>query len=322
MEISTDEGDDGTQDWPSHRNREVPDASDSEFSSSGDKGGDEEYDAIHVGSGAAVRGGGGVARRGWGPTALAGNLLGVHACRSGSEPRPQAQAALRQQRRARRSTEQQRRQAAAAIGPDLPEVNERPPTARRQHLNGNWADQQLAAALRAVEKGVAIETVASHYQIPRSTLRSHVTGLSRGRKRGKAPVLIVDEEQQLVDYIIQMQGLGFPLSLSQLKLKVALITQERATPFVHGIPGAGWLRWFRRHHPELALRLAQGLNTNRARGLCPANVNTLYNNLSEFYKRYKYPPSNIWNCDESGTQAGLNRGAYVLAKRGCSLYHT
>jgi hypothetical protein len=48
--------------------------------------------------------------------------------------------------------------------------------------------------------------------------------LNRGRKRGKAPKLIVDEEQQLVDYIIQMQGLGFPLSLSQLKFKVALIT--------------------------------------------------------------------------------------------------
>jgi hypothetical protein len=38
--------------------------------------------------------------------------------------------------------------------------------------------------------------------------------MSRSRKKGKAPVLTVDEEQQLVDYIIQMQGLGFPLSLS------------------------------------------------------------------------------------------------------------
>jgi hypothetical protein len=173
-----------------------------------------------------------------------------------------------------------------------------------------------------VDQGVAVGTIASHYEIPRSTLRSHVTGISKGRKRGKAPVLIVDEEQQLVDYIIQMQGLRFPLSLSQLKLKVALITHERATPFVHGIPGARWLRWFRRRHLELALRLAQGLDTNCARGLCPANVNTFYNNLSELYERYKYPPSNIWNCNESGAQAGQNGGAYVLAKRGSHVVHS
>jgi hypothetical protein len=183
-------------------------------------------------------------------------------------------------------------------------------------------DQQLAATLRVVDQGVAVGTLASHYQIPRSTLCSHVTGLSRGRKRGKVPILTVDEEQQLMDYIIQMQGLGFPLSLSQLKLKVALITQERTTPFVHGILGAGWLRWFKRRHPELALKLAQGLDTNLARGLCLANINTFYNNLSELYERYKYPPSNIWNCDESGAHAGQNGGAYVLAKCGSHIVHS
>jgi hypothetical protein len=140
MEISANEGDDGTRDWPSRRNREVPDASDSEFTSSDDEGGDEEYAAspVHVGSGATVIGGGGGAGRGWGPAALAGNLFGVHACRSGSEPRPEAQAALWQQLPASRSTEhQRRRQTTSAAGPDMHEVNEQPPAARRQHLNGN-----------------------------------------------------------------------------------------------------------------------------------------------------------------------------------------
>jgi hypothetical protein len=231
-----------------------------------------------------------------------------------------------QHRPTRASTEDQRRgQAAAAAGRAMPELNEQPPAAHRQHLKGNWTDQQLATTLQAVDQGVAVGTVASHYEIPRSTLRSHVTGISRGRKRGKAPLLTVDEEQQLMDYIIQMQGLGFSLSFSQLKLKVTLITQERATPFVYGIPGACWLRWFKRRHPELALRLAHGLDTNRARRLCPANINTFYSNLSELYERYKYPPSNIWNCDENGAQVGWNGGAYGSSQTWitcCSLCHT
>lgn len=141
--------------------------------------------------------------------------------------------------------------------------------------------------------------VASHFDIPRSTLCSHVIGVTRDRKRGQALVLTTEEEQQLVDYIIQIQELGFLLSLSQLKLKMELIIQERASLFVHGILAAGWLHWFRRHHQKLAFRLAQGLDNNCARGLCPTNVNTFYNSLSELYKKYKYPPSNIWNCDKN-----------------------
>ena len=74
------------------------------------------------------------------------------------------------------------------------EVNKRPPTARRQHLNGNWTDQQLATTLRAADQGVVVEIVASYYQIPRSTLCSHIIGMRRGTKRGKAPILIIDEE--------------------------------------------------------------------------------------------------------------------------------
>jgi hypothetical protein len=63
-----------------------------------------------------------------------------------------------------------------------------------------------------------------------------------------------------------MQQLGFSLTILQLKLKVALMTQGRDTPFTNRIPGTGWLRWFRKRHPELSVRVAQGLNAKHARG--------------------------------------------------------
>jgi hypothetical protein len=133
MELSGDEGHDGIQDWPSRRNREVPDASDSEFVSSDDKGGVDEYvgSIVHVGSGAAVMGGG--HGRGWGPTAPVANLLWPHACRSPNSregtiaglPRPEPQGTQVQHRTTRASTEDQRRgQAAAAAKRAMPELNE------------------------------------------------------------------------------------------------------------------------------------------------------------------------------------------------------
>jgi hypothetical protein len=98
-----------------------------------------------------------------------------------------------------------------------------------------------------------------------------------------------------------MQNLGFLLTIFQLKLKVALITQGRDTPFTDGIPSAGWMRWFRRRHPKLFLRMAQGLDAKRARSLCAENVHSFYHeNLSCLYGAHNYSPSHIWNCDETG----------------------
>jgi hypothetical protein len=111
-----------------------------------------------------------------------------------------------------------------------------------------------------------------------------LAGTILSRKRGAAPVLADAEEQQLVQYLISMQNLGFPLTISQL-------------------------------------RLAQGLDSKRARSLSAVNVNSFYENLSCLYDAHNYSPSHIWNCDETGVQAGRNGGAYVLAKTGTRSVH-
>jgi hypothetical protein len=54
----------------------------------------------------------------------------------------------------------------------------------------------------------------------------------------------------------------------------------------------------------LLLQITQGLEIGHARGLCPANVESFYKNLFEAYEMHRYPPSQIWNCDEFGAQAG------------------
>jgi hypothetical protein len=189
------------------------------------------------------------------------------------------------------------------------------------YRNGNWSNAQLQGALRVYDHGTSVNGAAAMFDIPRTTVRVHLAGTVLSRKRGAAPVLTDAEEQQLVQYLISMQNLDFPLTISQLKLKVAMITQGRDMPFTNGIPGPGWLRWFRRRHPELSLRLAQGLDSKRARSLSAVNVNSFYENLSCLYDAHNYSPFHIWNCDETGVQAGHNGGAYVLAKTGTRSVH-
>lgn len=87
------------------------------------------------------------------------------------------------------------------------------------------------------------------------------------------------------------RGLGLTPAL--LKLKVYEITRTRVTPFKNGIPGDGWLRWFKRRHLELALWVAEALSSARAKSLCPENVQSFYDNLQELYTSHTYPPDQV-----------------------------
>ena len=175
---------------------------------------------------------------------------------------------------------------------------------RRIKKNGNWTDEQLRSALAAVDDGFPMRMAAIQNNIPYSSFRDWCFGRTRSRRRGKMSVLTPEEESELVQYLIKMCDAGFGLSPTALKMKVYEMTKTRCTPFTDGIPGGGWMRWFKRRHPELTIRSAQALETARAKSVCPENVASLYNNLEQLYGMHKYPTHRIWNCDESGAQAG------------------
>ena len=190
--------------------------------------------------------------------------------------------------------------------------------------NGNWTNAQLRRAMDAItDQGMKVRTAARTFGVPNTSLRDHLYGKTIGRRRGVKPTLQHDEEEKLVDYLFKMQDLGHPLTPLQLRLKVAQATQTRETPWsAGGVPGRSWLRNFKHRHPELATRKSQPLEVARARGLCQSTVSSLYHNLEDLYTTFNYPPSHIWNCDESGVQAGRGGGATVLAKVGSKSVHT
>jgi hypothetical protein len=107
--------------------------------------------------------------------------------------------------------------------------------------------------MATIERGCPIQTTALDYDVPKSTLHSHIMELTLTRKRGRKPILSAVEEEKLVNYIHRMARYGHPLNLTKLKIKVAEATQLCDTPFTDGIPGPGWLRWFQKPHPELLL---------------------------------------------------------------------
>ena len=169
--------------------------------------------------------------------------------------------------------------------------------------------------MTALDRGAPIAAVARFHGIPTTSLADHVNRKIQGRKRGSPPILNQEEEKALETYMLQMADYGHPLTTEQLRLKVTLLTQERVIVFTNGIFGIRWLHWFQKRHPHLTRRQSQELQFSRVKGLCAKNVATFYENLQQLYEKYEYPPENIWNCDESGAQAGKSGGGRVWCKK-------
>jgi hypothetical protein len=193
---------------------------------------------------------------------------------------------------------------------------------RQRRRTGLWTDDQLRDALNAVDDGMSMRKAANAFKIPYSSFREWCHGIRRTRKKGPPTVLSTEEEEELVKYLIEMCDRGYGLSPTALRMKVYEITQSRWTPFRNGIPGNGWMRWWKRRHPDLTLRVSQALESARAKGLCEENVRSFFENLQHLYSMHEYQPDRIWNCDESGGQAGRNGGAIVIARRGARRVHS
>ena len=78
--------------------------------------------------------------------------------------------------------------------------------------------------MAAVDRGYPVQTATLDYDVPRSTLHSHVMGITLLQKCRRKPVLSTAEEGKLVNYIYEMARHGHPLNLTELKIKIVEAT--------------------------------------------------------------------------------------------------
>ena len=103
-----------------------------------------------------------------------------------------------------------------------------------------WSNEALHLAIEGLDEGYKINEVCKKYNIPRSLLRDDVVGKCRRRKMGPKTVLSMDEEEKLCEYIKLMVKWRHSMTPTQLKAKVAKITQDKITPFKNGVPRYSW----------------------------------------------------------------------------------
>ena len=160
---------------------------------------------------------------------------------------------------------------------------------------GKWTNDDLVGALACYDIGYELGKCCIAFNIPKSSLRDHLSGKTKSRKIGAKTILTKEEERLIIEFMDEMVKIGQPLTLHMLKLKVAEICQGILTPFKDGIPGNNWLYWFRQRHPHLVMRVPQRLEIARAKAMNPTIGHGFHSNL--LYNKYAYNASHIWNVD-------------------------
>lgn len=116
-------------------------------------------------------------------------------------------------------------------------------------------------------------------------------------------ILTNEKESKVIKYILSMCDRSLDLSPTTLKMKVFEITRIQSIPFKNEISSDGWLRWFKKCHSKLIVRVIQALTSFREKELYKKNEQTFYDNLSGLHALHDYLPKRISNCDEFDVQA-------------------
>ena len=91
------------------------------------------------------------------------------------------------------------------------------------HRCSSWLDTTLEVAMQAMDVGESVRSASRCFGIPPISLRNHIYGHNLERNKDRQGVLRKHEEDELVDYIVKMQSLGWPITIGLVRLKVAEI---------------------------------------------------------------------------------------------------
>nr|CAI5862406.1 unnamed protein product [Callosobruchus analis] len=171
----------------------------------------------------------------------------------------------------------------------------------------------MISAVAAVQtKKMGYLKASKTFSVPRATLFRFVKEKNDSiaevvdKPIGRKPVLDRDIESQLVDYILVMEGLFY-----------GLIRMDLRRLAYQGVAGRYWLKGFlKRHQNILSVRQPTGTSYARANGFTRERMNEFYDNLETIQSTTSFPPSRIFNVDETGLSIVQSKTAKVIARKG------
>lgn len=192
-----------------------------------------------------------------------------------------------------------------------------------------YTNEDVEKAIDAVRRnGMSVNAAAKSFGIPQSTLQDKISGkYAVQAKVGRPSVLMPEEENILVHWVINLAKLGFPVSKDQLISSVSKLVKElnRETPFVGSTPGNKWFNLFLNRHPEISQRVSQALTTARG-NITEEQIRRWFLEVKSYMEEKNLldvfeNPKRIFNTDETAFYL-CPTGKTVLARKGEKTIHS
>ena len=142
----------------------------------------------------------------------------------------------------------------------------------------------MKRANAAVEgEGISVRRASELYHVPRSTLHERISGrVKHGVKPGPSALLTLEEEEELVGFLIKCARIGYPHTRKQVMALVQSIARGKG---IETTVSEGWWEHFRQRHSGVSLRIAAALSVAR---LMASDMDSLNNYFDLLGKPMKF----------------------------------
>jgi hypothetical protein len=146
------------------------------------------------------------------------------------------------------------------------------------------------------------------FQIPYSTLQDRFQNRkTKKESHVSQQILTPIEESTLENWIYRAAKLGAPITLKLVKIMASEIQSERSSNNDETQPSPISDRWvdrFRTRRPRIKTCFSRTIDTARSTALDFSTIKSYFDNLGDLLREHKYPPSAIYNVDETGFSIG------------------
>ena len=127
-----------------------------------------------------------------------------------------------------------------------------------------WNENDMVRAVDSVlKKESSIRFAGKEYNIPKSTIADRISGrVLMGAVSGPNRYLNVQEEEELVHFLLECASIGYPRSRQEV---ISMVQRFLNDSGIEKTVTHGWWESFCHRHPNVALRTTASLSLSRAK---------------------------------------------------------
>lgn len=194
---------------------------------------------------------------------------------------------------------------------------------RKTERGNSYSEEDMVRAISKIDKkNMTIKRAAEIFNIPRSSIQTRLRRNQRGELQNKGrfkPVFDKQMELDLSKHLIASEKLFHGNSTSDVRRLAYQFAELNNIPHTFNrnrqMAGKDWLISFLRRQHNLSIRTPEPTSLARVTGFTERKVGIFFTNIQNMRNKYDFPPSRIFNCDETGVST-VQKPKKIVAQKG------